>query len=244
MTERAKILAVMPGGLNGLEETGVIGEVVKDRGGILDWVYRVRGDTLPEVSRGFDGLIVFGGEIGAHQAQYAGYFNDLYRLIRSFHGEEKPVFGSCLGAQSIACAFGGEAMPQGFLEFGFTELRVEPEARVDPLLSHVAGTVSLFEMHNDTFNLPREAVLLLRGDRIVNQAYRIGSATYGFQCHFEATPNMAHLWKKRELAADPRYSEAQLAEMSARLDQEFARFGAAQRTFGLTVMNRWMDLFR
>lgn len=244
MTERAKILAVMPGGMQGIEETGVIGEVVQDRGGALQWLYRLRGDVLPETSRGFDGLIVFGGEIGAHETQYSGYFNDLYQLIRSFHGEEKPVFGSCLGAQSIACAFGGEAMPQGFFEFGFAELWAEPDARADPLLSHVPGTISLFEMHNDTFTLPREAVRLMRGDRIANQAYRVGRSTYGFQCHFEATADIAHLWKQRELAADPRYGEAEMAKMRARLDQEFERFGAAQRTFGLTVMNRWMDLFQ
>jgi GMP synthase (glutamine-hydrolysing) len=237
------ILAIMPGGMQGVEETGVIGEVVQRRGAALDWRFRLKGDSFPGSSDDYDGLIVFGGEIGAHEPQYAGYFNDLYKLIRAFHNEEKPVFGSCLGAQSIACAFGGESKPQGFFEFGFVELTAEPAARTDPLLSFAPPAISLFEMHYDTFVLPEGAVRLLRGEAVPNQAFRIGTKTYGFQCHFEATSDIVRLWRQRELVNNPRHSEDEIASLSKRIDLEFEELGAAQQDFGLKVMNRWMDLF-
>lgn len=233
----------MPGGMLGVEETGCIGEVVQSRGGALHWVYRLNGDPLPANSQGFDGLIVFGGEIGAHEEEHSPYFDHLFALIRTFHGEKKPVFGSCLGAQCIACAFGGEAMPQGFFEFGFSMLELETEARSDPLLSETPHVMPLFEMHNDTFSLPPEAVRLMRGDKVPNQIFRVGTTTYAFQCHFEATADIAHIWKRREVAIDPSLSKEEAAKLYSWLDREFELHGSAQREFGLRVMNRWMDLF-
>lgn len=243
MTSGVQILAVMPGGMEGVDEIGCIGDVVQARGGVLHWVYRLRGDPLPESPFGFDGLIVLGGEIGAHETQYAGYFEPLLRLIRAFHAQGKPVFGSCLGAQSIACAFGGRAVPQGFFEFGFEPLHPEPAARSDPLLGHAPETVHLFEMHYDTLTLPTEAVLLLRGEKVPNQAFRVGETTYGFQCHFEATRDIVAIWKRRELSNDARYTEAGLASAMERIDRQFAQFGRDQLAFGTQVVNRWMDLF-
>lgn len=243
MTVPVKILAIMPGGMAGVEETGCIGKVVQDRGADLHWSFRLKGDALPEQTKQFDGLIVFGGEIGAHDPRYADYFDGLFRTIRAFHEDEKPVFGSCLGAQSIACALGGGAMPQGFFEFGFTELRVKPEAASDALLHDTPDSIPLFEMHNDTLALPPGAVHLMHGDNIPNQVYRMGAKTYGFQCHFEAEREVVDIWLRRELSSETGHSEAEIADMAARMDREFAQFDAAQRAFGERVMNRWMDLF-
>lgn len=241
MSIEVNILAIMPGGMQGVEETGVIGEVVQRRGAALDWRFRLKGDSIPGSSEGYDGIIVFGGEIGAHEPQYAGYFNDLSKLIRAFHYEEKPVFGSCLGSQSIACAFGAKSKPQGFFEFGFVELKAEPAARTDPLLSFAPPTIPLFEMHYDTFELPEGAVRLLRGDAVPNQAFRIGAKTYGFQCHFEATSDIARLWRQRGLVNN--LPEDEIASLSKKINLEFEELGAAQREFGFKVMNGWMDLF-
>jgi GMP synthase (glutamine-hydrolysing) len=236
------ILAVIPGSMQGLPDAGTIGDVVLARGGKLTWVMRPRGDQLPASPDGFDALIVFGGEISVYDPQYAAYFDALAATIRAFNAAQKPILGSCLGAQAIAYAYGETVVHQGFFEYGFKPLAKEAAANDDPLLKSVPDTVTLFEMHGDTFALPADAVLLLRGTDVVNQAFRLGATTYGFQCHFEVTPEIVKVWSDRELLNYTGQAAAARESLLKGAIASFAQHGAAQRAFGETVMHRWLDL--
>jgi GMP synthase-like glutamine amidotransferase len=52
----------------------------------------------------------------------------------------------------------------------------------------------VFQWHMDTFELPRDAVLLAKGDRVRNQAFRLGDRTWGTQFHFEIDEPEIVLW--------------------------------------------------
>lgn len=237
-----KILAAIPGSMKGLEDAGAIGEVIEQREGELHWTFRVRGDALPRSSDGYDGLVVFGGEISVYDERFSDYFEELAVTIRAFHGAQKPVLGSCLGAQAVAYAFGAKVSHQGFFEYGFASLQKEPSAKDDPLLKLTPDVIPLFEMHGDTFDIPDGALRLLKGDAVLNQAFRIGNATYAFQCHFEVSPQIVRVWSERELLA---YTGKPNDERRAMVQNVLATFdthGGAQRQFALTVTNAWMDL--
>lgn len=237
-----KILAVIPGSMKGLEDTGTIGEIVEARGGNLHWTFRVRGDALPKSAADYDGLIVFGGEISVYDERFSDYFNELAKTIHAFHAARKPILGSCLGAQSVAYAFGAKIAHQGFFEYGFAPLQREPAARSDPLLKDTPDTATLFEMHGDTFALPAGAVRLLRGAAVANQAFRIGDTTYGFQCHFEVTPEIVQVWSERELLSYTRSPSEERKAMIRDVLASFDAHGDTQRAFADTVTNAWMDL--
>jgi GMP synthase (glutamine-hydrolysing) len=237
-----KILAVIPGSMTGLEDAGTIGEVVEARGGDLQWMFRVRGDALPQSTDGYDGLIVFGGEISVYDERFTNYFEDLAATIRAFHAAQKPILGSCLGAQAVAHAFGANVSYQGFFEYGFASLEKEDAAKSDALLSLTPDIIPLFEMHGDTFEVPDGAVRLLKGDAVANQAFRIGDTTYAFQCHFEVSPEIVRVWSERELLSyTGKPNDERRAMVEAVLDT-FDAHGNAQRQFALTVTNAWMDL--
>ena len=241
-TDLMKILAVIPGSMNGLEDAGTIGEVVEARGGDFHWTFRTRGDALPKSSAGYDGLIVFGGEISVYDERYTDYFGRLAQTVHAFHAQKKPILGSCLGAQTVAYAFGAKIVHQGFFEYGFAPLHREPAAKNDPLLKNAPETIPLFEMHGDTFAIPEGAVRLLRGDAVENQAFRIGSNTYAFQCHFEVTPKIVEVWSERELLSYTGRESEERRTMVNTVLESFDSYGHAQREFALSVTNAWMDL--
>lgn len=236
------IVAIMAGGMDGAVESGRIGEAVAERGGKLHWFYRRHGDQLPEAIDDYAALIVFGGEVSVHDPALKPYFDDLAALIRRFAEAGKPVLGSCLGCQSIAYAYGAEVRPQGFLEYGFTPLSLTAAGEQDPLFAGLAAEQQLFEMHSDTFALPEGATLLMSGERIKHQAFRLGERIYAFQCHFEVTPGIVDTWNRRELIGNPTQDQVRIAALIQQTDADFARYQEAQTQFARTLMHRWLDL--
>jgi GMP synthase (glutamine-hydrolysing) len=237
-----KILGIAGGGIRTGDEAGVLSSKTLEFGHQLHWVSRLAGDALPEDDSPYDGLILFGGEISVADPQFASYFDAVAALVSKFDQVCKPVLGSCLGAQTLAYAFGGEVNPLGFSELGFAKLFPTPGVIGDPVLGNLTQEVALFEMHGDTFSLPAGATLLLEGKTVPNQAFRVGNQCYGFQCHFEATHRIALGWVERELRPDSRISPDELTATIARFGHEFEIHGAQQERFAATVIENWLTL--
>jgi len=52
----------------------------------------------------------------------------------------------------------------------------------------------VFHWHEDTFDIPKEAVQLARNAQTENQAFRYGRAAYGTQYHIEVISDMIDVW--------------------------------------------------
>jgi GMP synthase (glutamine-hydrolysing) len=137
-----------------------------------------------------DSLIVLGGQMSVNDTDEYSYFSCEKEIIRQMISRQRPVFGICLGAQMIASAF-GERVFRSTPEHGWC--RVRASQTEDPGLFPRSCTV--FHWHNETFNLPSRATLLLRGDQINNQAFRLGSAV-GVQFHPEVTMQIISRWSQ------------------------------------------------
>jgi GMP synthase (glutamine-hydrolysing) len=101
---------------------------------------------------------------------------------------------------------------------------------------------AIMQFHEDTFDIPDEAEQLLAGTACANQAFRVGRATYAFQCHFEATqPIVDHWITVCDGGLRHRFgAKADSVITATRNDNK--QKAAAQRSFAEAVTDRWIDL--
>jgi GMP synthase-like glutamine amidotransferase len=70
------------------------------------------------------------------------------------------------------------------------------EGRQDTLFYGLPTGLTVFQWHEDTFEIPEGGTLLVRGKACRNQAFKVGNYAYGLQFHVEATPDMVSEWMK------------------------------------------------
>lgn len=151
-----------------------------------------RGVSLPSPDE-FDALVVLGGPASAYDTTRT--VRAELDMIRKTLDAGKPYFGVCLGAQLLAKACGADVYPAASGEFGIGTVRPTVNAAGDLLFGSVAGreTVSVFQWHGDTFDLPDGAVRLAEGVVCPNQALRVGRA-WGVQFHVETDAASLYDW--------------------------------------------------
>ena len=221
---------------------GLVGERAIERGAELVTLFPHDGDRVPETMAEFDGLIVLGGPMHAGDDARYPAFGPILSLIRECGSADVPVLGLCLGAQLIARAFGQRIYRFGGLEVGYPTVHLTPAGHGDPLFQGLDPEQRIMQMHEDSFDLPREGVLLMRNDACENQAFRIGSSIYGIQAHPEVTREDARNFPRDCWAAMKRHfgDEAETVERQvlAEVDAHFES-GAG---FCRTITDRWLDL--
>jgi GMP synthase (glutamine-hydrolysing) len=234
-----RILAINSSAHMTKAEAGSIERVAEENGAVLDW-WKRGTEPRPELTDKHSALIIFGGEQSVHDPVYRDYFDWLATLVHAFHAAGRPILGSCLGAQALAHAFGAKTYP-GTVEYGFARLSLTDDGAADPLLSGLPRDLDLFEMHGDTFDLPQDAVLLARGSAVLHQIFRVGQATYGFQCHFEVTPDIVEAWSERHSKTGDRITPL-VARDRDKVRDDLDVLQPKQLSFAETVMTRWLKL--
>jgi GMP synthase-like glutamine amidotransferase len=229
--------------------SGLIGGAIMDKGGFYDTI--LPGERfaswqpldysgLPDAPTGYDGLVILGGPMSATDEADLPWLRELGALSRSFEESGKAVLGVCLGAQIMARAYGARVWHMGTLEAGYVELQVTEEGQRDPLFAGLGGRMTPFQHHYEAFDLPPGGVNLLTGGLCEVQAFRLGRAAYGLQCHLEVTVDIVREWVRRfgasEFKDEPRLLSA--------LDAGFQAHMRSQRRLAKEVFGRWVELAR
>jgi GMP synthase (glutamine-hydrolysing) len=221
---------------------GIVGDTLASLGAELAVLFPHRGEALPPTTAGLDGLVILGGPQHAGDDATWPAFAEMLPLIRRFHDEGKPVLGICLGAQLISRAFGGRVWPFGGLEIGYLPVRITEAGARDPLLAGLPPEQRIMQLHEDSFDLPEGAELLMTNDTCANQALRMGATTYGFQFHLEVTRRDAPNFPRDCWSSLVRHygdgAEAEAARVGREVEAHFED-GAA---FCRQVTERWHAL--
>lgn len=167
-----------------VETFGVAGQAMRNAGVPVTVWEALRGEPRPSLE-GASGVVVFGSSFNVEHADEQPFIKEVRELTLDAIDRGIPYLGVCFGAQLLSWSLDAPVMKAPVREVGFEPIRPLPAAREDRLLGHLADGDAAFQWHMDTFELPKEAILLVTGDRVPNQAYRVGDRTWAVQFHFE-----------------------------------------------------------
>lgn len=154
------------------------------------------GDAVPPSTEGYDGLVVMGGAMGAHDDEKAPWLPAVRELIRAAADAKTPTLGICLGHQLAAVALGGEIVvnPKG-RQLGLIDIGFAAEAVDDPLLGVVVGPRRAMHWNDDVVaRLPEGATRLATASTGEVQAARHAATVWGLQWHPEVDEGLVALW--------------------------------------------------
>ena len=215
---------------------GILGDHLTCHGAELTTWLPEQQPNLPAGT--FSGLIILGGHMNAHEDDKYPHLKQVVDLIHQFHAENKPIMGVCLGAQLVARAFGSQVSPHSMPELGFSPLAVVVESATEPWLQNCPANLHIMQWHFDTFDLPKQATLLMTNDSCKHQAYRIGTNIYGFQFHLEVTPEIILDW----LAAKSDWINTHYPNLDKQIQDQIEAHADGAATFAQQVAQAWIAL--
>ena len=184
------------------EGPGMLGKFLEDAGWRLVIVELGCGEALPNRLDNFAAAIVLGGPMNVYEEEAYPFLKHEDLLIKEMLREEVPFLGICLGAQLLAKACGARVMKAAEKEVGWYAVDLTKQARQDRLFKRVESPLTVFQWHEDTFDVPDGGVLLGTSALVRNQAFRMGSCAYGLQFHVEVSLDMVETWMKDEKSVD------------------------------------------
>lgn len=153
------------------------------------------GEPLPDTLADHDGVVVFGGPMGANDT--LDWVRREIKWLETPLAEDKPLLALCLGAQMLARALGARVFCYSDKRSEIGYYPIEPTL-VGDRLCPAPFPRAVYQWHSDGFDLPQGAELLaVGGASFPNQAYRFGPRAVGLQFHPEVTYHMMCRWTHR-----------------------------------------------
>lgn len=129
------------------------------------------GQTFPERIDGYAGLAILGGEMSANDALPS--LRRAEDLIRQALAAGVPTIGHCLGGQLMARALGAAVHASPQPEIGWFDIDVADTALARAWFGDEREP-TVFQWHNEAFELPQGAQLLATSAACPHQAFAIG----------------------------------------------------------------------
>ncbi|MCC6138952.1 MAG: type 1 glutamine amidotransferase [Bdellovibrionaceae bacterium] len=181
----------------GHEPLGTLDPLLKAAGFRIRYINFGRDPFLEPNVDAYNGLIILGGPMGVYEANQHPHLLWEMKQIEKAFTKNIPVLGICLGSQLMAAVLGAHVRKAPRWELGWNEIHTTEHAKNDPVFKHYKQTEKIFQIHQDTFDVPSTAVHLASSDLCSGQAFRYGNKAYALQYHLEVNEPMIHRWMKR-----------------------------------------------
>jgi GMP synthase-like glutamine amidotransferase len=214
-----RVLSVIHGPLVRSE---LFGDVIVEAGHeLVEWEI----GAAPRPPGAFDAVLVLGGHQNVGEEAEHPWLEEEYDLLRELVAEEAPLLGICLGAQTLAHAFGARVAQLPQQQAGFTEAWLTDEGRRDPVLGVLPERFEALVGNAYGFDLP-DAAILLADSHVQPQGYRLGERAWAVQFHPEARREQVLRWFELDGESLPRPIGELEREVTAKIG-EWHRLGRA-----------------
>lgn len=152
-------------------------------------------EAIPELAD-FDGVVVLGGSMGAHD-DHVPWIAPLRDSLRAAADAGQPVLGICLGHQLLAAAYGARSIANpGGQQVGLFDVDWAASARHDALVGDLVTEPRRgVHWNNDVVvELPESAVVLAQTPQGEVQAVRFAPSAWGVQWHPEVDADVLTSW--------------------------------------------------
>ncbi len=173
------------------ESPGAMETWAKDNRHIVTYTRFYQNNPLPDTVENLDYLIIMGGpqSPATTEAESPHYHaKEEIEFIRKAIDAGKLVLGVCLGAQLIGEALGAKFDHSPDREIGVFSINLTEDATKDPIFSTFPETFPVGHWHGDMPGLTPTSAILATSKGCPRQVVRYSEKVYGFQCHFEFTP--------------------------------------------------------
>jgi len=165
---------------------GMLNPIAQQQQSHIRYLNVFQGETLEEPITHYSHIVVLGGTVSAYEADRYPFLRYEFTLLENAIAHRIPMVGICLGSQMLASVLGAKVYrgPAG-RETGWCEVQLTDAATCDPLLRDFPPHFKVFQSHQDTFDLPTNAVHLAKSDLYPNQAFRYEDHIWALQFHLE-----------------------------------------------------------
>jgi GMP synthase-like glutamine amidotransferase len=139
-------------------------------------------------------LVILGGPMSVYEEDRYPFLKMEDFFIKEAIQRGKSILGICLGAQLIAKALGAKVFKAPVKEIGWYDVSLTRIGCIDPFFSQLPKRFSVFQWHEDTFEIPLRAITIATSSLVPHQAFRYGENVYGLQFHLEVTREMIREW--------------------------------------------------
>ncbi|MFA5338322.1 MAG: type 1 glutamine amidotransferase [Candidatus Omnitrophota bacterium] len=175
------------------EGPGTLGDFFAESSWQVKTVELWNNEALPPADD-CEAIISLGGPMNVYETDKYPFLQKEEILLKDAIRNEVPVLGICLGAQLLAKVAGAKIVKAPAKEIGWYEVCLTEDGKADTLFRGTKSPLSVFQWHQDSFDIPNSAALLATSDICKNQAFRFSRCAWGLQFHPEMTENMLETW--------------------------------------------------